>query len=286
MSWLKNIIRPKIATTTKRDMPSNIWEKCPDCGDMLYGKDLQASARVCDGCGYHLSFSVEQRLDHLLDEGSWSEKQQPHLKADHLKFRDRKSYSDRLRAARRDRGRRDGIVVGTGKIEGYPLTLCLMDFDFMAGSMGTATGNGIIDAADLAFKNKQPLFLLTASGGARMQEGILSLMQMARTSAALLKLKEAGIPFIVMLTNPTTGGVTASFAMQGDFTMAEPKALIGFAGPRVIQQTIGATLPDGFQTSEYLLTNGMIDAVVPRAQQRTYLANLLKTLSMPSPFKS
>ncbi len=286
MSWLKNIIRPKIATKTKRDMPSNIWEKCPGCGDMLYGKDLEISARVCNGCGHHLKFSVEQRLEHLLDEGTWSEVEQPHLKADHLKFKDRKSYSDRLRVARRDRGRRDGIVVGNGKIEGYPLTLCLMDFDFMAGSMGTATGNGIINAAEIAYEKKQPLLLVAASGGARMQEGILSLMQMARTSAALLKLKEAGIPYFVMLTNPTTGGVTASFAMQADFTLAEPRALIGFAGPRVIQQTIGATLPEGFQTAEYLLENGMIDAVVPRQQQRQYLGNLMNTLSLPKAFKA
>lgn len=285
MSWLKNIIRPKIATTTKRDMPSHIWEKCPGCGDMLYGKDLALSARMCDGCDHHLSFTVEQRIDHLIDPNTWKLVELPRQKADHLKFKDRKSYSDRLRAARKDSGRRDGIVVGNGKVGGFPLTLCLMDFNFMAGSMGTGVGDGIIIAAETALKNKQPLLLVAASGGARMQEGILSLMQMARTSAALLKLKEAGLPYIVMLTNPTTGGVTASFAMQADFTMAEPRALIGFAGPRVIQQTIGATLPDGFQTSEYLLEHGMIDAVVPRQQQRTYLANLLQTLALPSPFK-
>ena len=280
MSWLKNIIRPKIATTQKRDMPSNLWEKCPDCGDMLYGKDLALSARVCDGCGYHLSLTVHQRIDHLLDAGSWKEVELPRKKADHLKFKDRKSYAERLRLARRQSGRRDGAVVGNGTIGGFPLTLCLMDFDFMAGSMGTSMGDGIIIAAETAYAKKQPLLLVAASGGARMQEGILSLMQMARTTAALLKLKEAGIAYIVMLTNPTTGGVTASFAMQADFTIAEPKALIGFAGPRVIQQTIGATLPDNFQTAEYLLEHGMLDAVLPRPQQRPYLINLLQTLAL------
>ncbi len=284
MSWLKNIVRPKIATNKRREMPSNLWQKCPDCSSMLYGKDLVANNNVCENCGYHFPLSAENRLKHLLDEGSWLPIPLPNKKADHLKFKDRKRYSERLRIARRSSGRRDAILIGSGAIGSYPVAIALMDFSFMAGSMGTATGDAIITAAEKAIADKTPLILITASGGARMQEGILSLMQMARTSAVLLKLKEAGLPYIVLLTHPTTGGVTASFAMQGDFSFAEPKALIGFAGPRVIEQTIGAKLPKDFQTAEYLYEHGMIDEVLPRNKQRTRLTSLLATFSAQSPF--
>lgn len=285
MSWLKNLVRPKIATSERREMPKDLWQKCPGCGEMLYSKDLRASMNVCDGCGHHLRLTVEQRLNTLLDTDSWQELEQPRQKADHLKFKDRKKYSERLRAARKSSGRRDAILIGDGAIEGQEITVILMDFNFMAGSMGTAVGDAIIQAADHACKSKKPLLMITASGGARMQEGILSLMQMARATAALKTLKEHALPYIVLLTDPTTGGVSASFAMQGDFTFAEPGALIGFAGPRVIQQTIGATLPDGFQTAEYLYDHGMLDGILPRSEQRAHLKKLLGTLSAPSPFR-
>ena len=284
MSWLKNLVRPKIATTKRREIPKELWEKCPSCGDMLYTKDLLANQYVCTSCGHHLRLGVESRLENLLDENSWQELDQPYQKANHLKFKDLKPYTERLRLARRTTGRRDGVVIGEGAIEGEEIILVAFDFSFMAGSMGTIIGNGIIQAANHACAHQKPLLMITASGGARMQEGILSLMQMARTTAALKTLKEQRLPYIVLLTDPTTGGVSASFAMQGDFTFAEPGALIGFAGPRVIQQTIGATLPEGFQTAEYLYNHGMLDAILPRSTQRTHLKKLLSTIATPSPF--
>ena len=285
MSWLKSLVRPKIATKQRRDMPKDLWQKCPNCDEMLYSKDLMANWFVCHSCGHHLRLTVEQRLGGLLDEDTWQELEQPRQKADHLKFKDRKKYSERLRAARKSAGRRDAVLIGDGAIEGEELTVIIMDFAFMAGSMGTAVGDAIIQAADHARETKKPLLMITASGGARMQEGILSLMQMARATAALKTLKEHKLPYIVLLTDPTTGGVSASFAMQGDFTYAEPGALIGFAGPRVIQQTIGATLPDGFQKAEYLYEHGMLDGILPRGHQRSHLKKLLSTLAAPSPFR-
>ena len=285
MSWLKNLVRPKIASGERREMPKDLWQKCPGCGEMLYSKDLRANLNVCGSCGHHLRLTVRERLESLLDPDSWQEIPQPRQKADHLKFRDRKSYAERLRTARRSAGRRDAVVIGDGTIDGQNVTVILMDFAFMAGSMGTAVGDAIIQAADHACANKKPLLMVTASGGARMQEGILSLMQMARATAALKTLKEQRLPYIVLLTDPTTGGVSASFAMQGDFTFAEPGSLIGFAGPRVIQQTIGATLPEGFQTAEYLYEHGMLDGILPRAEQRQRLKTLLSTLGAPSPFR-
>ena len=285
MSWLKSLVRPKIATQQRREMPKDLWQKCPNCDEMLYSKDLLANWFVCHGCGHHLRLTVEQRLGGMLDKDSWTEIEQPKQKADHLKFKDRKKYSERLRVARKSTGRRDAVVIGDGTIEGEALTVIFMDFSFMAGSMGTAVGDAIIQAADHACKTRKPLLMITASGGARMQEGILSLMQMARATAALKTLKEHKLPYIVLLTDPTTGGVSASFAMQGDFTYAEPGALIGFAGPRVIQQTIGATLPDGFQKAEYLYEHGMLDGILPRGQQRGHFKKLLSTLATPSPFR-
>lgn len=279
MSWLKSLVRPKIATKTKREVREGIWVKCPGCGEMLYTRDLAANLHVCASCQHHLRMPLDMRLNYLVDADTFSPIDVPKTPTDPLKFKDRKKYTDRLAAAKKDTGADDAYQVGTVAIGGQKLVLCALDFDFMAGSMGTAVGQAIAAAGEEAVRQKLPLLIIPASGGARMQEGILSLMQMARTSAAVLRVKDAGLPYITLLTDPTTGGVTASFAMQGDITLAEPGALIGFAGPRVIQQTIGETLPQGFQTAEYLVEKGMVDAIVPRATQKAYIAQLIKHLT-------
>ncbi|MEC8467372.1 MAG: acetyl-CoA carboxylase, carboxyltransferase subunit beta [Pseudomonadota bacterium] len=279
MSWLRSITKPGVFTRSKKDVKANVWVKCPSCGDMLYRKDLAANLNICTNCGHHHRISVQARLAYLCDEGTMQEVAVPAPKVDPLKFKDRKSYADRLKDAKKASDGEDAFKVVIGDVDGVTTVLCLLDFAFMAGSMGTYVGEAIVKAAQTAKEKNLPLVLVPASGGARMQEGILSLMQMARTTAAILDLKDAGLPYLVLLTDPTTGGVTASFAMQGDVLMAEPGALIGFAGPRVIQQTIGETLPEGFQTAEYLKDHGMVDMVTGRHQQKTEIAKIFKILT-------
>ncbi len=279
MSWLRSITKPGVFTRSKKDVKANVWVKCPSCGDMLYRKDLAANLNICTNCGHHHRISVQARLAYLCDEGTTQEVSVPAPKVDPLKFKDRKSYADRLKDAKKASDGEDAFKVVIGDVDGVTTVLCLLDFAFMAGSMGTYVGEAIVKAAQTAKEKNLPLVLVPASGGARMQEGILSLMQMARTTAAILDLKDAGLPYLVLLTDPTTGGVTASFAMQGDVLMAEPGALIGFAGPRVIQQTIGETLPEGFQTAEYLKDHGMVDMVTGRHQQKTEIAKIFKILT-------
>ncbi|HEX2859925.1 MAG TPA: acetyl-CoA carboxylase, carboxyltransferase subunit beta [Alphaproteobacteria bacterium] len=278
MNWLTDVVRPRISTRTKKGVAAAVWEKCPGCAELIYDSDLPKTQYVCPHCGYHLKMGLTERLENLLDPG-FKTLEQPVLADDPLKFRDKKKYADRLKDARKTTGQPEGGRVVKGAIEGHKLVVGAMDFDFMAGSMGRAVGQAIVLAAQQALKDKLPLLVISASGGARMQEGALSLMQMVRTTAAIVELKAAGLPYLVLLTNPTTGGVTASFAMEGDVMLAEPGALIGFAGPRVIQQTIGQQLPEGFQTAEYLLEHGMIDAVTPRAAQRETIAKIVKTLT-------
>lgn len=279
MSWLRSITKPGVFTRSKKDVKANVWVKCPSCGDMLYRKDLAANLNICTNCGHHHRISVQARLAYLCDEGTMQEVAVPAPKVDPLKFKDRKSYADRLKDAKKASDGEDSFKVVIGDVDGVTTVLCLLDFAFMAGSMGTYVGEAIVKAAQTAKEKNLPLVLVPASGGARMQEGILSLMQMARTTAAILDLKDAGLPYLVLLTDPTTGGVTASFAMQGDVLMAEPGALIGFAGPRVIQQTIGETLPEGFQTAEYLKDHGMVDMVTGRHQQKAEIAKIFKILT-------
>jgi acetyl-CoA carboxylase carboxyl transferase subunit beta len=278
MNWLTDAVRPRISTKSKKGVAANVWEKCPGCGELIYDSDLPKTLNVCPHCGYHLKIALTARLAALLDPG-FKEVAQPVLSDDPLKFKDRKKYVDRLKDARKNTGYPEGARVVKGAIDGTKLVVGAMDFDFMAGSMGRAVGQAMVIAAQTALKDKVPLLIISASGGARMQEGALSLMQMVRSTAAIVELKAAGLPYLVLLTNPTTGGVTASFAMEGDVMLAEPGALIGFAGPRVIQQTIGQQLPEGFQSAEYLLEHGMIDAVVPRGAQRDTLSRIIKTLT-------
>jgi acetyl-CoA carboxylase carboxyl transferase subunit beta len=278
MSWLRNITKPGIFTRSKKDVRANVWVKCPSCGDMLYKNDLEANLYVCTNCDHHLRIPVAARLDYLVDVDSVQEISVKAPKVDPLKFKDRKAYADRLKDAKKATNGDDAFKVVTAQIHGVDVVICVLDFAFMAGSMGTYVGEAIVKAAETAKEKGFPLILVPASGGARMQEGILSLMQMARTTAAILDLKDDNLPYLVLLTDPTTGGVTASFAMQGDILMAEPGALIGFAGPRVIQQTIGETLPEGFQTAEYLKDHGMVDMVTSRHDQKQEIANIFSIL--------
>tara|TARA_Y100001960_G_scaffold210572_1_gene219775 strand:- start:1657 stop:2502 length:846 start_codon:yes stop_codon:yes gene_type:complete len=278
MSWLKEIVRPKIVTKEKKEVPSSLWIKCDSCKDMLYYQDVDENLSVCPSCGYHLKISFDSRRDYLFDKDSLHFLPEPQVKKDPLGFKDIKKYSARMQDAKAKTKASDAIKTFTATIDGQEAVVCNMDFSFMGGSMGTYVGQAIVEACDVAVKKGLPLLAITTSGGARMQEGILSLMQMARTTAALQKLKEHKLPFLVLLTNPTTGGVTASFAMIGDVTMAEPGAMIGFAGKRVIEQTIGEKLPDGFQSAEYLEEKGMVDVIVSRQEQKKTIANLIAML--------
>lgn len=278
MSWLKEIVRPRIATRTRRGVSADIWQKCPDCGEMIYQEDLNTSLYTCPSCTYHLPISLDARFDYLFDEGSVEliEVRSPTL--DPLKFKDKKKYADRLKDAKKGVKNKEAFRAAKATMNGQELVVCAFDFSFMAGSMGSHVGEALVRAAEESLARKLPLLTIPASGGARMQEGIISLMQMARSTAAIQKLKEAGLPYLVLHTHPTTGGVTASFAMIGDIMLAEPKCLIGFAGPRVIQQTIGESLPEGFQTAEYLLEHGMLDMVVHRKHQKQRIAQILSIL--------
>ena len=279
MNWLTEIVRPKIKKTTPKEIADNLWVRCPNCNQMLFSKELKDSHYVCTACGHHLRLYVEKRFRLLFDDEKYDLIDLPIIQDDPLKFKDIQKYIDRLKSNRKKTGCEDAIQVAHGKIGGISSVFAAMDFSFMGGSMGIAVGEGIVKAAKLALENKEPLITVAASGGARMQEGMLSLMQMARTTAAINELKEAGIPFISILTDPTTGGVSASFAMLGDVNIAEKGCLIGFAGQRVIEQTIHEKLPEGFQRAEYLLEHGMVDIVVDRAHMKEELVKVLSVLT-------
>jgi len=278
MNWLTDIVRPKMQKTTPKEIADNLWVRCPSCNQMLFSTELKESFYVCTACGHHLRLYVEKRFRLLFDNDKYTRVALPPIIDDPLKFKDVQKYTDRLKSNRKKTGADDAIQVARGKIGGMNCVVAAIDFSFMGGSMGLAVGEGIVTAAHLALKNKEPFIAVSASGGARMQEGMLSLMQMARTTAAVNELKEAGVPFISILTDPTTGGVSASFAMLGDVNIAEKGCLIGFAGPRVIEQTIHEKLPEGFQRAEYLLEHGMVDMVVERSQMKPELVKVLRVL--------
>jgi acetyl-CoA carboxylase carboxyl transferase subunit beta len=279
MNWITNYVRPRINSIfSRREMPENLWSKCDECGTMLFHRELSANLNVCTSCGHHMPITPRDRFTALFDGGTFAEVGVPAPTADPLHFRDQKKYPDRMRAAQKSTGEKEAMLVATGEMGRTPIVAAAQDFSFMGGSMGMYVGNAIIAAAEEAVKLKRPLILFSAAGGARMQEGILSLMQMPRTTVAIQMLKEAGLPYIVVLTHPTTGGVTASYAMLGDVHIAEPNALICFAGPRVIEQTIREKLPEGFQRAEYLLDHGMLDRVTPRALLRDELIAIIRML--------
>lgn len=280
MNWINNVVRPKIRSflTTKREVPENLWVKCPETGQMVFYKDLEANQFVVPGSNYHMKMGARQRLAHLFDGGAYEIVPVPSVAQDPLRFRDGRRYTDRLKDARTKTGMEDAVLVGSGTLDGQPVTAAAQDFEFMGGSLGMAAGEAVIAGMLRAAERKTPFILFAASGGARMQEGILSLMQMPRTTIAVQRLRELKLPYIVVLTDPTTGGVTASYAMLGDIHIAEPGALICFAGPRVIQQTIREQLPDGFQRAEYLLSHGMIDMVVHRHRMRETLSRICALL--------
>jgi acetyl-CoA carboxylase carboxyl transferase subunit beta len=284
MNWISNYVRPKINSLfARREVPENLWVKCDNCGTMLFHRELSSALNVCTNCGHHMALGPRERFRALFDGGVFVEVEVPKPVQDPLGFRDQKKYVDRLREARKATGAEDAMLVAEGEIARLKTVCVGQDFSFMAGSMGMYVGNALIAGCERAVASGAPLVLFAASGGARMQEGILSLMQMPRTTVAVQMLKEAGLPYVVVLTHPTTGGVTASYAMLGDVQIAEPNALICFAGPRVIEQTIRETLPEGFQRAEYLLDHGMIDRVVARKDQRTELATLLRLLTGAPP---
>lgn len=279
MNWITSYVRPKINSMLgRREMPENLWIKDPESGEMVFHKDLEDNLWVIPSSGHHMKISARERLKSFFDDGEYAVLENPKVVIDPLKFRDERRYTDRLRDAKAKTSMEDAVLSGVGRVEGLELVATVQDFAFMGGSLGMAAGEAIVRAFETAVERKLPLVLYAASGGARMQEGILSLMQLPRTTVALDRLKEAGLPYIVVLTNPTTGGVTASYAMLGDVHIAEPGALIGFAGPRVIEQTIREKLPEGFQRAEYLRDHGMVDMVVSRLEMRETIARLLKIL--------
>jgi acetyl-CoA carboxylase carboxyl transferase subunit beta len=285
VNWINNVVRPKIRSflTTKREVPDNMWVKCPETGQMVFYKDLEANQFVVPGSNFHMRMASDLRLAQLFDGGEYQQVSVPAVPHDPLKFRDGRRYSDRLRDAKAATNLDDAILVAEGTLDGLPIVAAAQDFRFMAGSLGMAAGEAVIAGMLRAVEKKTPFILFAASGGARMQEGILSLMQMPRTTIAVQRLREAHLPYIVVLTDPTTGGVTASYAMLGDIHIAEPGALIGFAGPRVIEQTIREQLPNGFQRSEYLLEHGMVDMVVHRHALRDTLGRICNLLTYPRP---
>jgi len=286
MAWFKKSKAPIAAPTEdkKVHMPEGLWTKCKNCEEIIYTKEIERNFNVCPKCDYHFRISARERLELVLDAGSFAETDPQMTSVDFLKFKDSKKYSDRIRAALSKSGGGDALITGTGAIEGLPVVVAVFDFGFLGGSMGSVVGEKVTRAIELGLEKRQPVLVFSSSGGARMQESIMSLMQMAKSSAALARLKQAGIPFLSILTDPTTGGVTASFAMLGDLNIAEPRALIGFAGPRVIEQTIRQKLPDGFQRSEYLLEHGMVDMIVARREMKQRLAQILRVLTrQPAP---
>jgi acetyl-CoA carboxylase carboxyl transferase subunit beta len=279
MNWISNVVRPKIRNMLRRETPENLWIKCPETGQLVFYKDVEANQFVIPGSNYHMRMSATARLKAMFDNATWFDIAVPQVPIDPLKFRDERRYLDRLKDARTKTGMNDAVKLGYGKLEGLGTVIGVQDFDFMGGSLGMAAGEAIITGLDTAVEKGCPFVLFAASGGARMQEGIWSLMQMPRTTIAVQRLRESRKPYIVVLTNPTTGGVTASYAMLGDVHIAEPGALIGFAGPRVIEQTIREKLPDGFQKAEYLRDHGMVDMVVHRRDLRAIIANLCRLLT-------
>ena len=279
MNWISNYVRPKInAIFSKKDTPENLWQKCPNCGMMLFHREVKDALCVCNGCGHHMLIPPKERLLNLFDGGIYSRIDYEDVIEDPLNFKDTKKYTDRMKETRKKTGEKDAMLLTVGDIGRLKVTVAVQNFLFMGGSMGMSVGNSIIAGVNNCIKFKTPFVMFAAAGGARMQESILSLMQMPRSTVAIQSLREAKLPYIVVLTNPTTGGVTASYAMLGDITIAEPNALICFAGPRVIEQTIGEKLPDGFQKSEYLLDHGMIDMVTSRDKIRDELILLLHIL--------
>jgi len=279
MNWISNYVRPKINSLfSRREVPENLWSKCPECGTMLFHRELADNLNVCTSCDHHMAITPRARFSALFDGGVFAEVKVPDPVADPLQFRDQKRYPDRMRAAQKATGEREAMLVAEGEIGRTPVVAAAQDFSFMGGSMGMFVGNAIVAAAERAVKVRRPLILFSAAGGARMQEGILSLMQMPRTTVAVEMLKDAGLPYIVVLTHPTTGGVTASYAMLGDVHIAEPNALICFAGPRVIEQTIREKLPEGFQRAEYLLDHGMLDRVTHRTKLKDELITITRMM--------
>jgi acetyl-CoA carboxylase carboxyl transferase subunit beta len=284
MNWITNYVRPTINSLfSRREMPENLWVKCPGCGTMLFHRELADNLQVCTSCGHHMPISPRARFAQLFDNGIYGEVAVPEPLADPLHFRDQKKYPERMKAAQKATGEREAMLVVEGEVCRTPVVAAAQDFAFMGGSMGMHVGNALIAACQRATELRRPLVVFTAAGGARMQEGILSLMQMPRSTVAVQMLKEAGLPYVVVLTHPTTGGVTASYAMLGDVQIAEPGALICFAGPRVIEQTIRETLPEGFQRAEYLLDHGMLDRVTPRKALREELVVILRMLTGQTP---
>lgn len=285
MAWFKKSKAPIAAQAEakKVQMPEGLWTKCKNCEEIIYSKEIERNLNVCPKCDYHFRISARDRISLIIDEGTFVETDPEMTSLDFLKFKDSKKYSDRIKAALKKSGGGDAVITGSGLMYGQEVVVAVFDFGFLGGSMGSVVGEKITRAIELGLEKKAPVMVFSSSGGARMQESILSLMQMAKSSAALAKLKKAGIPFISVLTDPTTGGVTASFAMLGDLNIAEPKALIGFAGPRVIEQTIRQKLPEGFQRSEYLLEHGMVDMIVPRQEMKAKLSQVLRVFTKQAP---
>jgi len=284
MNWISNYVRPKINSIfSRRETPDNLWTKCDECGTMLFHRELAEALNVCPNCDHHMHISPRERFLTMFDGGIFTEVGVPEPVADPLHFRDQKKYPDRMKAAQKNTGEAEAMLVAEGEIDRTPIVAAAQNFKFMGGSMGMFVGNAIIAGAERAIAKKCPFIIFTAAGGARMQEGILSLMQMPRTTVAVEMVREAGLPFIVVLTHPTTGGVTASYAMLGDVHIAEPNALIGFAGARVIEQTIREQLPEGFQRAEYLLDHGMLDRVVARKNMKDELVTICRMLMGQGP---
>ncbi|MBH0030347.1 MULTISPECIES: acetyl-CoA carboxylase, carboxyltransferase subunit beta [unclassified Pseudoalteromonas] len=283
MSWLEKILPKTTKSSGRKEIPEGIWAKCTSCDSILYKAELEKSLNVCPKCNHHMRVSGRKRLEHFLDEGDRQELGTQHEPKDILKFKDSKKYSDRISAAQKASGEKDALVAMKGRLKGIPVAAVAFEFSFMGGSMASVVGARFVDAVDQCLEHNMPLICFSASGGARMQEALMSLMQMAKTSAALAKMTEKGLPFISVMTDPTMGGVSASLAMLGDINVAEPKALIGFAGPRVIEQTVRETLPEGFQRSEFLLEHGAIDMIIDRREMRDTLARILaKFMNLPS----
>jgi acetyl-CoA carboxylase carboxyl transferase subunit beta len=282
MNWITNSVLPKIKAWVKSDdVPENLWVKCSACNQMIFHREFEIAYNCCSTCGHHAPLAPASRFAMTFDDGAFDMISLPEIEDDPLKFRDSKKYSDRLRDTRSKTGLNDAIAVAAGKVNGYPCVIAAFDFRFMGGSMGRMVGNGIIAAANEAVSRKAALITVPSTGGARMQEGVLSLMQLPRTIVAVDKVRDAGLPYLVLLAHPTTGGVTASFAMLGDIQIAEPGAIIGFAGRRVIEETVREKLPEDFQTAEYLMDHGMVDAVVARSNQAAYIGKILDFLMGP-----
>jgi acetyl-CoA carboxylase carboxyl transferase subunit beta len=283
MNWISNVVPPKIRSLLRRDTPENLWVKCPESGQLVFHKDLEANQMVVPGSGYHMSIAPRARLAALFDGGEFREMAVAETAQDPLKFRDIKRYADRLKEHRAKTGSQDAIVLADGRLEDQEVVAAVHDFGFQGGTLGIAAGEAIVEGMSVAAERRAPFIIFTASGGARMQEGMFSLMQMARTTVAVQRMRAARTPYVVVLTNPTTGGVTASYAMLGDIQIAEPGAVIGFAGARVIEQTVRERLPEGFQRAEFLQSHGMVDMVVPRPEMRATLARVCRMLAKAAP---